>query len=76
MLTTVESVIDALGGPTAAASLAGVGLSAVSNWKARNKFPSEMFLIFSDALAKNGNTPDPALFGFRSPAGEILEVRA
>lgn len=75
MLTTIEAVIEALGGVTSTAALSGVGLSAVSNWKARGRFPSEKFLIFSDALGKNGNTVDPVLFGFSASADAAAEAR-
>lgn len=75
MLNSVEAVIDNLGGTTAAAGIAGVGPSAVSNWKTRGKFPSEMFLLFSEAVARNGSTVDPALFSFREPVAESAEAR-
>lgn len=68
MLTTVDAVIDALGGPTITAARAGVGLSAVSNWKARGRFPAELYLLFSTALS--ANPVDPALFGLRLPEAE------
>ena len=39
MLQTVEQVIDKLGGSAKVADLMGVGVSAVSNAKTRNRFP-------------------------------------
>ncbi len=68
MLTTVDEVIETIGGATAVAGIAGVGLPAVSNWRARGKFPSNMFLVVSKVLQENGKTVDPALFGFREPS--------
>ena len=70
MLGTVEAVIDTLGGTSATAALTGVGLSAVSNWKARGRFPPELFLLVTDELQKIGAEPDPALFGFRASRTE------
>lgn len=65
MLTSVESVIEAVGGSAAAQALAGVGAPAVSNWKARGRLPAELFLVFSAELGKSDTSADPALFGLR-----------
>ena len=64
MLGTVDSVIEAVGGPSAAASLAGVGLPAVSNWKSRGKIAQGKFVLFRDALAAKGLEAAPSVFGF------------
>lgn len=74
MLTTVEAVIEAVGGEAEAAKLAGVGTSAVSNWKARGRIAAGKAMIFSDALAKVGKAADPAVFGMVPARPE--EVRA
>jgi hypothetical protein len=68
MLTSIESVIDAIGQETAK-ELAGVGDSAVSNWRARGKFPADLLVPFSLELEKNNNFADPALFGPRTREG-------
>lgn len=68
MLNSVEAIIDALGGTAAAAALAGVGMSAVSNWKDRGRIPAENFLTFSAALAKESKQADPVVFGFKVEA--------
>ena len=65
LLTSVESVIDALGAE-AAQELAGVGRTAVCNWRARGRIPSELYLVFAEALEKSNTTADPALFGLRA----------
>jgi hypothetical protein len=65
MLNSVDAVIEALGGNTSAASLASVGASAVSNWRARGEIPPENFLLFRDALKALGKEIDPAVFGFK-----------
>ena len=68
MLGTIDEVIGALGGNAKVATLCAVGLSAVSNWRSRGRFPAEKFMIFSAALAEIEKRADPALFGFE-PAG-------
>jgi hypothetical protein len=72
VIKSVESIIEAVGGPAKAARLGGVKPSAVSNWSERGRIPAEQFLVFSAALKKIGKTFDPALFGMR----EVEEARA
>lgn len=68
MLTSVAQVIDALGGTAAAASIAGVGAPAVSNWKDRGYIPPGKFLAFTKALAERGLTAAPIVFGWKDEA--------
>jgi hypothetical protein len=71
MLTTVDSVIEALGGPTATATVVGVRPSAISNWKTRGSIPSDKFMLLERALADRGKgKPSPDLFGFETPSEE------
>jgi len=65
MLTSVESVIEALGGPTKMAAVAGVGASAVVNWRVRGEIPPENFILITDALRAMGAEADPTVFGFK-----------
>ena len=65
MLNTVDSIIEALGGTAEAAKLAHVGPSAVSNWKARGRIPSEQYSVFAAALDRGGKEFDNSLFGMR-----------
>jgi hypothetical protein len=65
MLNTVDDVIEALGGPTATASLAGVGVSAVSNWSKRGRIAPDKFVIVRDALVALGKDVRPDVFGFK-----------
>jgi hypothetical protein len=66
MLRSVEEFVDALGGSGAAAGIAGVGASAVSNWKAHGFIPAEYFLRFARAAADRGLAFDPVkVFGFK-----------
>jgi DNA-binding transcriptional regulator YdaS (Cro superfamily) len=64
-ITTVNEVIDALGGNAALASLTGVGPSAVTNWRERGIAPDK-FLIVRDALRALGKDVDPAVFAFKA----------
>jgi DNA-binding transcriptional regulator YdaS (Cro superfamily) len=64
MLQTVDDVIKALGETQKAADLLGVVPSAVSNWKARGKFPSDKFLAITAVLKDRGKRVSPVLFGF------------
>lgn len=74
MLDTVDSVITAVGGSQAAASLAGVSLPAIWNWRARGKIAQGKFVLFRDALAVKGLEASPAVFGMKSKR-EVDEVR-
>ena len=49
---TVKSIVDALGGRPDAASLCGVGYTAVSNWIAWNRFPARHHLTISRACER------------------------
>ena len=71
MLSSAEAVIDAIGGTAAAASLAGVGRSAVSNWKARGTIPAEQFLVFREALAERDLEASPTVFGFKPTEARV-----
>ncbi len=76
MLTSVEAIVDALGGTVAVSAMAGVTVPAVLNWKSRRRIPAERYFFFSVELAKAGKAaPDPAVFGFHSPANTV-EARA
>ena len=62
MLNSIEEIIEAIGGHDAAAKLAGVGRSAVSNWKARGMIPPEYWHAFAKALSLAKKKANPAVF--------------
>ena len=68
MLNTVDDVIETLGGATAVAALAGVGVPAVSNWSKRGRISQGSFMIVRDALAALGKEAAPSVFGFKEAA--------
>ena len=77
MLTTVDEVIEALGGTKAAADAVRVLPSAISNWKARGSIPSDKYFAISASLRDRGERePSPAVFGFAEPAPPAGEAAA
>lgn len=60
-VSTVDDVIDALGGTHATAQLFGVTEAAVSNWRVRG-LPPRRFLKFTHVLASRGITAPPSLW--------------
>lgn len=63
MLLSPDAVIEALGGPTEAATKLGVKPNVVGNWKIRGKIPPEHFLTVSEALRASDAVPAPEVFG-------------
>ena len=63
-LTSVEAVIEALGGTVQVSRLCGVRHSAVSNWQSFGRFPDKVsiYRTIRDALAEGGLEVDEALF--------------
>lgn len=70
ILETVDQVLDALGGSTAAAALAGrnAKVAHASNWRAAGRMPPRTLLIFRARLAELGLTAPAALWGVDEPA--------
>jgi hypothetical protein len=65
---TADDLIDALGGNLAVAEIAGVGSSAVSNWRRAGRLPPRLYLRLAAAGRERGvevpeglfkETPDP-----------------
>lgn len=73
-LTSVNAVIDALGGTTVVASLFGFRRpTPVSNWRVRGSFPSDKYLVMQAELNRRGLTAPPWLWGMAEPVGEAAE---
>lgn len=53
-LQDTNQVIKALGGRSQVASLTNRTTQAVTNWKARQVFPPDTFVILTEALAEKG----------------------
>lgn len=69
ILETAADVIDALGGSTAAARLAGGGarVNNSTNWRATGRLPARTFLTFRSRLAELGATAPASLWGIDEP---------
>lgn len=67
-ITSIDQLIDALGGTDAVCAKFDVGASAVSMWKARGKISPSWHFRIHDELQDLGKTVDRALFGGEDPA--------
>lgn len=69
IVTTIDEAIDAIGGDAAAAKLVGHrSASAAANWRTRGRIPAVHYSIVQDALAEQGKSAAPAVFGMRERA--------
>lgn len=67
-LTTVEQVIEALGGTAATARLLGAKMTAVSNWKhVYKRFPPRTFVLINGELKRLGKRAPASLWGMAEP---------
>jgi hypothetical protein len=62
MINTTAALIDAFGGNSELAQLAGVGRSAVSNWRRFGCIPPRLYLRLAQAGRARGIEIDPGLF--------------
>ncbi len=63
-LTTVDEVIDCLGGNRAVQTLTGLkSVQAVWEWRNRSVIASRFYHLMTEALASKGRTADPKLWG-------------
>ena len=76
MLTSVDDIVEALGGTGKVARATGVVPSAVSNWRAAKKIPSDQYLNISTMLKEIDQTAAPGVFGFAPPAPAPTEGAA
>lgn len=69
-ISTVGDLIEALGGTTAVARLCGRGVSAVSNWKARDALPDSAAVhhALMEAAARRDLAVVPAIWARRCEA--------
>ena len=67
-LSSFDSVVDVLGGPTEVGRLTGNFCSAVLAWEKRSgQFPAKHYLIIKSELADRGYWPAARLFTFSTP---------
>lgn len=67
-LLSVEEVISALGGKAVVADLIGLSPNAVWNWCDRNYFPSNTYVVMTEALSAKGHTAPAALWSMKESA--------
>ena len=58
-ISTVADLVAALGGDHEVAAIAGVGRTAVSNWKAWNRIPQRLHYTFFRACQDRGIAWEP-----------------
>ena len=66
-LTTVDAVIDAVGGTAAAAVLTARKPQHVSNWRKEKRIASATYLQFKEELNKRKLRASPVLWGIAVP---------
>ncbi len=68
-LETIDAVFTALGGPSGMQALTGSKPTTVSMWK-ENGFPTNTYLVMSEALRAQGKTAPASLWGMKVPVQE------
>lgn len=61
--TPIDEFIDALGGTGRVAAITGRRPSAVSNWRAAAKIPSELYILLRDVAEEAQVDARPEFFG-------------
>lgn len=70
-LSTVDSVIEAMGGTKAVAALFGRTDPAVSNWRKDGQFPPYTFDVIENELRKIGKTAPRSLWTWATKHIEV-----
>jgi len=68
-LSSVRTIVAALGGPTAFTRLLGLSRQSAQNYIESNRIPARYFVRVSYALAEQGQYAPLALFGQALPRG-------
>jgi hypothetical protein len=67
-LDTATAIFDALGGNSGLEALTGSKPSAISMWKQAGRFPSNTYVVMTEALQAIGKTAPDSLWGMKVPA--------
>jgi len=67
-LDTFSEVMEALGGNQGVGDLTGAKPSTLSMWRKANSFPSNTYVVITDALRAIGKTAPASLWGMKQPA--------
>ncbi len=65
ILTSVDEVVETLGGTVKCARLTGSSFSAVSNWRAKGRMPADLYRSMSQALLRRECIAPPGLWSQR-----------
>ncbi len=69
-LETVDAVFTALGGNRGVEVLTGSKPSTLSMWRAAESFPSNTYVVLTEALRAIGKTAPDSLWKMRAPASD------
>ena len=67
-LETVDEVFSALGENPGMAALTGNKPNTISMWRHAEKFPSNTYIVITDALRARGKAAPVSLWGMKMPA--------
>jgi len=67
-LDTVSDVFTALGENPGVEALTGSKPNTISMWRAADKFPSNTYVVITEALRAIGKTAPASLWGMKQPA--------
>jgi hypothetical protein len=73
-LETVADVFAALGDNPGVEAITGSKPSTLSMWRAAGSFPSNTYVVLTEALRAVGKTAPDSLWKMRSPASEAERV--
>lgn len=71
-ISTVDDVVEALGGDTQVAAWLSISQPAVANWKIRGEIPGGWHLRIYARLLADGFDCDPAVFGLSQEDADAL----
>lgn len=70
ILESTADVMDALGGNPAVQVITASKPSRVANWRVAKTFPSNTYVVMTEALRAIGKTAPASLWGMRQPNHE------
>lgn len=76
MLTTVEEFIEAMGGTKVAVKVFKASVTAICNWRARDRFPPWAKAQALDIARTNKMRVDPRLFEIKRPKPSAQHAHA
>lgn len=62
MIETLDDLVALFGGNAGTGDIAGVGVSAVSNWRKVGRIPPHLYVLFKRACEERGQTISDVIF--------------